>query len=184
MIEKLRRHKEDNHRVRIYSKVSKNKVQLRNGYILGFSDNLLLLNETDDFRVNGYAIIRIDQIKKVRFNKGDKYFDKMMRWENTIEKVGIKHQIDLNDWHSAFKSLKNLGLSVIAECEAEDIDTFTIGPITKVGKKYVYITDFDIEGFFDDSPTSIDYESITRVAFETEYLNIFSKYTRQRKVKP
>ncbi|MDB5149289.1 MAG: hypothetical protein JWQ57_3309 [Mucilaginibacter sp.] len=183
MIEKLRRHKESNHRVRIYSKVSKNKIQLRNGYVLGFSDSLLLLNETDDFRIDGYVIIRIDQIKKIRFNKGDKYFDKMMRWENAVEKVGIKYHVDLSDWRSAFKSLKNLGLNVIAECEAEDIDTFTIGPITKVGKKYVYITDFDIEGFFDDSPTSIDYESITRVAFDTEYLNIFGKYTQQRKAK-
>ena len=181
MIEKLRLHKEANHRVRIYSKVSKNKVQLRNGYILGFSDSLLLLQETDDFKVDGYAIIRIDQIKKVRFNKSDKYFDKIMQWENLNKTVGIKHHIDLNNWQSAFKSLQNHGLSVIAECEAEHIDSFTIGPITKAGRKNIYITNFDIEGFFDDSPTSIDYESITRVAFDSEYLNIFRKYTRQRK---
>jgi hypothetical protein len=183
MIEKLRLHKEANHRVRIYSKVSKNKVQLRNGYILGFSEKLILLHETDDFKVDGYAIIRMDQIKKVRFNKSDKYFDKMMIWEHLIEKVGIKYQIDLTNWQLAFKSLQNLGLSIIAECEAEDMDTFTIGPITKVGKKYIHITCFDVEGFFDDTPTSIDYESITRIAFDSDYLNVFSKYTRHRKTK-
>ena len=181
MIEKLRLHKEANHRVRIYSKVSKNKVQLRNGYILGFSDNLLLLHETDDFRIDGYAVIRMDQIKKVRFNKSDKYFNKIMQWENLSKTVGIKYHIDLNSWQSVFKSLQSHQLSVIAECEAEDIDSFTIGPITKVGKKYIYINYFDAEGYLDDEPTSIDYPSITKVAFDSEYLNIFSKYTRQRK---
>ncbi|PWK67060.1 hypothetical protein LX99_04918 [Mucilaginibacter oryzae] len=181
MKEKLRLHKEAGHWVKIYSKVSKNKVLSRNGYILGFSDNLLLIQQTHDFNVDDYAILPISQIQKIRFNSADKYFDKIMRWENRTGAVGIKHTVDIDNWRSAFKSLKELGLNVIAECEAEEIDSFTIGPIAKVGKKLIHITYFDAAGHLDDEPTSINYESLTRVVFDSEYINIFSKYLRKHK---
>ncbi|MEO3407199.1 hypothetical protein AAFN85_24995 [Mucilaginibacter sp. CAU 1740] len=181
MKEKIRLHKEAGHRVKIYSKVSKNKEETRNGYILDFSDNLILIQQTDDFKLDGYAILPISQVQKIRYNRSEKYFNKIMQWENRLETLGIKYPIDLDNWRSAFKSLKALDLKVIAECESEVIDSFTIGPIAKVGKKLIHITYFDAAGYLDDGPTSIDYESLTRVAFDSEYINIFSKYIRQRK---
>lgn len=183
MIDKIRSHHEKKQRVRIFRQVAKDVVVTSNGYILDFSDKLLLLHESDDFKVEGYTVIPIDQIKKIRFNKSDKYFDEMMKWEKEIEKVGINYAVDLKNWKTLFASLQQKAMSVVVECEAPDIKTFTIGPIEKIGKKYVHITYFDAEGYFDDSTTSIDYPSITRVAFDTQYLNVFSKYTRHREAK-
>jgi len=181
MIEKIKSYKENKQRVRLFRKFSKNRAGISNGYILDFSEKFILLHETDDFRIDGYSILPIEQIKKLRFNKSDKYFDKMMKWENQTEKVGINYFIDLNSWESVFKSLQTKEINVIVECEGSDVNSFTIGPITKIGKKHVHLIYFDAEGFFEKSSSSIDYDSITRVAFDSQYLNIFSKYTRHRK---
>lgn len=185
MIDKIIIHKEKKQRVKIFREVVRGQIETSNGYILDFSDELLLLHETDDFIVDGYTVIPIAQIKKIRFNKSDKYFDKMMKWENEFEKVGINHKVDIKNWRTLFTSLKKLAMSVIVRCEAPDIDgyEFTIGPIEKVGIKYVSIKHFDAEGYFENFSSSIDYPSITRVAFDTQYSNIFSKYTRHRKAK-
>jgi hypothetical protein len=150
---------------------------------LDFSNELLLLHESDDFKIEGYSVIPIDQIKKIRFNKSDKYFDKMMRWEKEVEKVGVTYVVDLKNWKTLFSSLQQKAMSVIVECEASDINAFTIGPIEKVGKKYVHINNFDAEGYFDNHSSSIDFPSISRVAFDTQYINVFSKYTMHREAK-
>lgn len=185
MIDKIRTHHEKKHRVKVYRRVSKGQTETSNGYILDFSEELLLLHQVDDFKIDGYDVIPMAQIKKLRFNKSDKYFDKMMKWENEFEKVGINHNVDIKNWRTLFTSLKKLAMSVIVRCEAPDIDgnEFTIGPIEKVGIKYISIKHFDAEGYFDNFSSSIDYPSITRVEFDTQYSNIFSKYTRHRKAK-
>ncbi|MCQ6960922.1 hypothetical protein [Mucilaginibacter aquariorum] len=169
--------------MKIFRQVSKDTSETSNGYILDFSDELLLLHETEDFIVDGYTVIPIAQIKKIRFNKSDRYFDKMMKWENEFEKVGINYTVNIKNWKTLFTSLQEKELNVIVECEASKVYEFTIGPIEKIGKKYIYLNYFDAAGYFDDCSSSIDYPSITRVAFDTQYINVFSKYTRHRKAK-
>jgi hypothetical protein len=183
MIDKIRSHHERQQRVKIYREISKGQVETSNGYILDFSDELLLLHESDDFKIDGYAVIPIAQIKKIRFNKSDKYFNKMMKWEKESEKIGINYAVDIKNWRTLFNSLQKKAVNIIVECEAANVNGFTIGPIEKIGKKHVYLKYFDAEGYFDDFDSSIDYPSITRVAFDTQYLNVFSKYTRHREAK-
>ena len=138
MINKIKSHKEKNQRVRIFRQVAKGVIETSNGYILDFSDELLLIHESDDFKVDGYAVIPIDQIKKIRFNKSDRYFDKIMKWEKEIEKVGINYTVNLKNWKALFSSLQQKVMNVVVECEDPDIKSFTIGLIEKIGKIYIY----------------------------------------------
>ncbi len=180
ILEKIKYHKENKQRVRLYRRVSKGKTEISNGYILDYSDKFILIHESDDFKIDGYSIVPVKQVKKLRYDKSDEYFNQMMIWENEIEKVGIDYAIDLSSWQSIFESLQAKELNVVVECEGAEINHFTIGPIVKTGKKHVHILYFDTEGYFEDSPSSIDYKSITRIAFETQYLTVFSKYTRYK----
>ncbi len=172
--------KKNKERVQITRKIAKGVSKITNGYIIDFSEKLVLIHESDDFKIDGYAIIPFEQIKKVRFNNGDRYFDMMLKTESIVDKVGIPYEIDLKNWRSAFKSLLTLGKSVIIECENPAIDTFTIGPIDRIKSRYIHVINFDIEGYLDNEPTIIDYSSITYVAFDREYINIFSKYLRTK----
>ncbi|MBE9584902.1 hypothetical protein IM792_10625 [Mucilaginibacter sp. JRF] len=180
VLEKLLIRKENKERVQITRKVAKGTLKITNGYILDLSDDLVLIHESDDFKIDGYSIIPFDQIKNARFNKSDKYFDMMLKSELIADKAGIDYKIDLNNWKSAFRSLQAHNKNVIVECQHPEIDSFTIGPIEKVKSQHLEVLNFDVEGYLDDEPTTIDYASITYVAFDREYINVFSKYLRTR----
>lgn len=181
MLDKLKYHLENRKYLAIYRKVNKHELGRINGYILAISEQFVLLQETDDFRAMGYVIIPLAQIKKLRYNNTDKYYDKIMHWEKEIEHIKLNHTISLENWQAVFNSLKAININVIIECESSDINTFNIGPIVTTEEQSVHINYFDSKGFLDTEVTIIDYPSITKVLFDDRYINVFSKYTRYRK---
>lgn len=181
IIERIKFHKENKKYTRISRRISKDQTVFSHGYILDYSDDLILLRVTDDFMLDGYNVLPIKQIEKLRYNKWDKYYDKILQWEGEKDKVGIDYAIDLKNWKTVFKSIKETNFNVIVECEDPAINSFTIGSIEKIGKKKVAIMYFDPAGYFDDKATSIDYLSISKVQFNDRYTDVFSKYTRHRK---
>jgi hypothetical protein len=184
ILEKIKDHFENKKYSRITRSIGKGSVEVSRGYIVAYSKDFLVLQETDDFRLLGYDVFPVNQIKTIRFNKWDKYYNKIMIWEGEIENVGIKYAIDLTNWPTIFKSIKGHLLNIIVECENPEIASFTIGPIIKITKKQVYIQDFDPAGFLEEKPTSIDFQSISKVQFDDRYVNVFSKYLRNRKIRP
>ncbi|MEO6520704.1 MAG: hypothetical protein ABIN91_03440 [Mucilaginibacter sp.] len=181
LIEKLKYHRDIKKYVKIIREIPGSKLGIVAGYILQLSDDFVLIHETDDFKACGYIILPIWQITKLRSNKADKYYDKIIHWEKVIDKIGIDFKIDLKNYRTIFNTLKKRDFNIIVECEDPDIDTFTIGPIVKAGSKYVFIQYFDAEGYFDKDPISVNYTLITKVQFDEHYCNTISKYTRYRK---
>lgn len=168
---------------RITRQVAEDCTEISRGYIVAYSKDFIILQETDDFRAFSYLVLPISHIVDIRNNSSDIYYDKIMKWEKETDNISLSHKIDLSNWQTIFKSIKNSGLNVIVECENPSIDTFTIGPIVRATKKSVYILYFSPTGFFDEKPTPIDYISITKAVFDDRYINILSKYTRYRKKK-
>lgn len=167
--------------VKITRTVSKGVDKVDGGYILDYLKKFVLVQETNAFKVLGYYILPVNQIKKIRHNKYDKYYHKIMIAEGEADKAGVSYKIDLDNWKSIFKSIKELSLNVIVRCENPKTGSFNIGPIIKATKSLVYIQYFDPTGLLDENPTSIDYESITKVDFDDRYINVFSKYLRKKK---
>ena len=106
-----------------------------------------------------------------------------MTLEGLVDKILNKHKIDLTNWSSILRSIKKLGFNVIIENEDPDDESFDIGPITKITDSGAYIRYFDAKGFLDTQSTKIKWDLITIVKFDTRYINIFSKYLRERKIK-
>jgi hypothetical protein len=106
-----------------------------------------------------------------------------MRAEGIVDKVVNKHKIDLTSWSSVFRSIKQLGLNVIIENEDPNDESFDIGPITKVSKTAVYVRYFDPLSYLDKEPSKIAFNLITIVRFDERYVNVMSKYLRNRKPK-
>jgi len=179
-LKKIQQYLDSKSHVKIVRAIGDNNEKNTRGYILNFSSDFLLLQETDNFQLMGYVIMPISKIKKIKCGKNEKYYTKIMKWEGEAEKTGINYKIDLNDWQSMLNSVKNTNLNVIVECEAPDIDTFTIGPILKITRKKVYILYFDAAGYIDEDPVKINFDDITKLTFDDRYINIFSKYLRKK----
>jgi hypothetical protein len=168
---------------RLTRQVAKDCTEISDGYIVAYSKDFIILQETDDFRLLGYLVLPIAQIEEVRYNKVDKYYDKIMVWEKEADNVSLPYDIDLTNWNAIFKSIKSYKLNVIVECEDPEIDTFTIGPVVRITKNKVYISHFDAQGYIDEDPIAVEYADISKARFDERYANIFGKYTRHKKKK-
>lgn len=154
------------------------------GFLLSMSHRLLLLHNLDDFHLDGYSIIRRGDISDIRYSKFERYLEKMLKAEGVCQQVGLQDQIRLDDWPSVFRSLKHIGHNVIVESEDPDIDEFAIGKIVRISKKSLTMYDFDATGRWYKESWHAPYKDITKVKFDSEYIQIFSKYlcpTRKRK---
>ncbi|UEG53876.1 hypothetical protein LLH06_02665 [Mucilaginibacter daejeonensis] len=183
MYDKLQYHQENKKYLTIYRKVGSKSIETSHGYIVAFAKDFVILQETNDFEIDGYIIIPVAQIHKLRFNNVDKYFDKIMAMEKLSGRVVLKYHVSLDSWPSIFRSLQDQELTVIVECEDPDDKSFDIGPIIKIEQETIHVQNFDALGFFDLEPSIIAYGKITKVQFNGRYENIFSKYTRHRKVR-
>ena len=157
--------------------------ELSNGYIVDYSKNFVVIQESDDFKLLGFNIFPTQHISRIRYNNQDRYYDKILAWENEKDKLGLRTKVDLTNWKTIFKTFQKKKKNVIVECENPDIETFTIGTVKRVTDKSVFILYFDALGLLDDKPTRIDYDNISKVKFDDRYIEIFSKYTRERKKK-
>ena len=72
---------------------------------------------------------------------------------------------------------------VIVECEdrrAAEYDDFFIGRIVTLDDEAVSILSFDSMGRWDEEPCIIAYGDITRIQFDTPYINTITKYLKER----
>ena len=167
----------------VFRKVAKEVLEKKDGYIVDYSDNFILMQEVYDFNILGFLVIPIQTITKIRFNNSDKYYNKIMNLEGLTNKIENKHKINLTNWETIFKSIKKLGFNVIVENENPEKKSFEIGPITKITKSFVYVRFISPIGYFEKDSTKINFDLITITKFNDRYVNIISKYIRQRKPK-
>lgn len=183
MHDKIKDFYENQKFARITRRVAEDWDEISRGYIVNFSPEFVVLQECDDFELKGYNILPIKDFKEIRFNNNDKYYDKIMSLENEKKNIGIKTKLDLTDWKTIFKSLRKNKRNVAVECENPEIDTFTIGPIKRITDKNVFIQYFNATGILDEKPTKVELKNITKILFDDRYIDIFSKYLRERRKK-
>lgn len=153
-----------------------------NGFILDYSEDFILVQAEEDFRLTGYSIIHKDKFDSIQFDEIDNTVKKILKKEGILDaEYGIKKKIDLTDWKSIFKNLKKLNFHVIVECEDKDEPVFIIGPIVEIEDKTVSIHNYDATGVFDKKATKVKYKDITIVKFDERYANVFSKYLTSKK---
>jgi hypothetical protein len=150
------------------------------GFVLGVGGSLVLLHQLHDFSPGGYAILRIEDVLSVRHGRHESFSERVLKGEGTLDRVGIPYEVPLDDLRSSLKTLSRRKLHVILECEKPDPEEsdFFIGRFISVGKKTVSLLYFDPEGRWSEEPDSIPYDAITKIQFDTPYINTISKYLK------
>ncbi|WP_412984890.1 hypothetical protein [Pontimicrobium sp. IMCC45349] len=177
IIEKLEKHCAEKLYVRLTRKKGKFEG-ISTGFILEKSNDFILLQESDEFRILGYQVIPVNTIKHVRYNKNDKTYEQILKNENLMTFVKAKYKIDLTDWNSITNDIKKTGLTIISECEHPELNYFCIGQLKRVNKKSISIRYFNAQGILDKENTKHKFGDITKLSFDDHYANVFSKYVK------
>lgn len=156
------------------------------GFILGLSRKWVLIHQVVDAGFDGYSILRVSDVTKVRSGKYERFWEQMLRGEGLLDLVGISYEIDLKSTFRILESLRNVNKFVIIECENatdSEKDEFYIGHIVKVDRKHLWFVCFDAVGEWEEEGVVIPLDEITRIQIDTPYANLYSKYVpafRQR----
>ena len=151
------------------------------GFPLAVTEEMLLLQEIIEFPLAGYSIMPIYEIRSVRSKKAERTIERIFQAEGLLAKVGISDPPPLNDWPDLFGWFKRQ--SKLVQVEYFDTpepgfsdEAFAVGRVTGLSSRSVGIMNFDASGNWDSEATIISYDNLKRVRFDTEYINIFSKY--------
>ena len=141
---------------------------------LAISERLVYMIREGDAAAYGYSVRSLDVIEKVRIEDGG---------DNSISKKeedGEKNapELDITDWPSVFRTLRQYGNIVIVECEklAKKNERYAIGRIEKAGKKQVTIRYYGPDTAWEDKRWKIPYENITWVTTSSRYTEVLDRY--------
>jgi hypothetical protein len=150
------------------------------GFILQQSDDFLLIQVEEEFLLNGYAIIRTEDIDEVICEDGENMIQEILEGEEIVKKsYGIDHELKMKSWKTIFKNLQELDFHVSVECEDLDEPTFIIGPIEKIGKEKLHVRYYSPSAILEKETTKINLEDITLIKFGDRYSTIYRKYLKE-----
>jgi len=147
------------------------------GFIIQMSDEFLLLQNEEEFFLNGYSIIRKERFDSIRMDETELFQRKILESEGIISlQHGLKEEINLASLSTIFSDLKKKDYYVIVECEDLEESTFTIGEISNSTRESVGIRYFAPDGVIEKEPTNIEFKDITLIKFDDRYTKLYRKY--------
>ncbi len=138
------------------------------------SDDLLLVHVFYDFQPDGYRVICLDDIYDVIRDGSEEFFERIIAAEGVYEKLKTPTFVNLTSWRTVLLSLKGRFDFCIIECDAED--DFLVGKLMDVREDEFTFWYFDATGKWDDELDVVDYDDVTAVSFDDNYINTIIKY--------
>jgi hypothetical protein len=170
----LLRHKQKRNLVAIERKdIGEIRIQ---GFILGISQKLVLIQYVYDFRLDGLMILRVPDISDLRFSKTEKFQLKLLKDEKIYDRINFNSNFDLTDWKTAILGLRKDYEYFILENELGDDPTFLIGKIAKMTPRNIHLNYFSGAGNWDREPSIIKYNDITACQVDSNYINVYKRF--------
>lgn len=147
------------------------------GYALCASEEWLLVWQFNEFWPDGFTLVRIDGIEKVRCGVYEWHWTEMLRDEGIATQLP-EPNIAIGPLPSLLNQLRGRETPVILQCEEpnEDIEDFYIGKIIQLDNSGCTFANFDGMGIWDNELHKIGFDEITRIQFDTPYATHFSRH--------
>ena len=148
------------------------------GFVLDFSKEFILIREFVDFTSKSLIIIPLNKLTKIKYDKKQKNFTRILKLEKRVDNSLVFDKITLESYREIFKAIKKKYKYVIIEDVFEGESNFCIGEIARVNKESVSIFYFDIMGKVDTYTTTTPFKDITNIEYDSDYLNTFIKHLK------
>lgn len=148
------------------------------------SEELLVLVELNDFRTDGYIALPVKRVSKVRLSRFEYAYEKLCAAEGLTPYFAPPDDVNAESFVSLFASLRRLNHYSIVESheqkDGDDINTFSLGPVTGLSDGSVSLHHFDAEGQWDPKPTTIPFDRILHVQWRSRYIDVWQRHITPR----
>ena len=155
------------------------------GVVTVIKPDFIVVCEERDWEFDGIQIFPKRTITNVRDGKYEACANRILRGNKTLS------QMVLPEWLDACQSLTD----VLQAMQKQEIwpamellgdrnpkSEFSLGPITKVGKRSFWIHGYGADGKWQE-PAQIEYSNVFRIEFGSRYCNHFNDYMKSQPVK-
>ena len=144
------------------------------GYIVDFNKDLILLNEVDDFRLNGYSILHTKDIIGLRSNEMERFSERVMR-DKGIHAQRVEG-LNIASWYDVFSFFHHTQEVVIVESN-DDEEAFLVGRVLQTLKTNAELQYINAIAEIEE-PAHVVYKLIHMVNFRQEYTNVYDAYSK------
>ena len=167
-------HREERNLVSIYrSAIDDNAIQ---GFVLGDSRELVVLQYVYDFNLDGLMVLRTADITDVRCTATDKFQKQLLSQEGLSHNVPFALTLDLSGWRAVISQLAKEYALMILECEEGKKREFVIGRVVKTTAREVHIQHFSGTAAWAERPTTLKFSDITSCQVNTNYSNVYQRH--------
>lgn len=150
------------------------------GFVLGYSDELILIREVDDFIVNGLRLIRRRDITKLSEGETGIFQRSLIEAEGNLQSDRLKFQGPLHSFEGWLSSFSEDDILIVEDETVEG--EFYIGKVISANAEQVLIHNFDGAARWDDEISEVPTDRITMAQADGSYTNHYQRhYQREEK---
>ena len=145
------------------------------GFLLAFSDHLLLFQYVYDFRLDGYLIIRRADVSELSCRDTDRFQRELLQAEGALERIDFEFSAPIQSFDS-FLASRPADEIVIVEDEVSDPQEFLIGTVSHLADDAVHINHFTGIARISELPERLATDRITSCQTSTNYIRFYERY--------
>lgn len=147
-----------------------------NGFPLALGDELVLVRSLHEFAVNGFAVLRLQDITAVLSTDAERFFERVLRAEGALDEAPAAKAVPLRSWRSVLEAVRRHYRHAIIECERAEGGDFYLGELAGVEGDEATLHYIQVSGTRERQLTRVALDDITLVRFDERYVNLFGRY--------
>jgi hypothetical protein len=173
----LRNSKDTKHTIRMSTKHPDEETY--NGVVLGFSNSIVVFQDTSEFALEGVSILPRKWITTIRDGTLEETYDKILRHHGEFKKLNRKKWInELTSVKSAVVAIQEKGIwPAIETFDGKKETAMFLGPITKVQGSKFTVYAYDANGNWEQE-YDIKYSEVYCIQLFNRYTERFNKYVK------
>ena len=164
--------------IKIYVDVEGEEDEYR-GIPIRRSRTLLALHKLDEFHFNGYIVVRLKDVVKIKRGRVEVTKQRILKATGVLDTHVGPDWLRVGSWKSILTCLKRRGVCVCVGSALIKVDVFAIGDVHKLKDNAVVLNSFDAHGKWYKPKHKIKYSDITGIFFGDKYSVTFSEYVKR-----
>jgi hypothetical protein len=150
------------------------------GIVLAANPELIILRQVDDFILGGVIAIQTRFLKAVRLGPNERVWDKIIAHNGQIKKLKrIPWLLKVENIRQLIKECHRRKIWPIVETQANKINAFYIGPVTRIGEKDFDLFCYDTHGKWEKN-YRLNYKEVIRIEIFDNYSKYFNRYMSKK----
>lgn len=137
------------------------------GFVIGLSGAFVLLQNVEDWRLDGVRAFPLSQIADIRHDDVKRGQQAVLEWRR-IDRSDRYEWLDLSGFPGLFESARARGATVVVH----DEEVCDLGVVIAAGDSAVVLRTIDTGGNWEEEPWSVDYQDIWQVCLGDAYSDV------------